>query len=342
MIKILVTAVGNLSIGGQIVRSIRKSNISCKIYGTDVVDYCIPYNLLDSFYTVSPPTDFSAYFKQIKQIVEKEVIDILFIGSGGEIEYYFLYAEAFESLRCKIVSNNLQLFKLCLNKNLLYTELKKEGIEIPKFQIIEKREDICKIDFFPVVLKPNTHANGSQSVFIAFDFEDLNLLATYLMKNNIDIIAQEYVGDKFSEITLSVNSTDDGEVMGIIILKRVFASSISYKSKIVHNNKDYYISSGITQGEFIHNENIVSQALKIVKALKSQGPLNIQAMYVNGKLLVIEIHPIITGSVFIKTLAGYNEPEQYIEYKMNNVIKLFDYKDCKVIRYLENEIIKEK
>lgn len=58
-----------------------------------------------------------------------------------------------------------------------------------------------------------------------------------MLNQNIDIIAQEYVGNHRSEYTIEVTSDENSKIMGNIIIRRNFDSSISYKNKMVKDGK---------------------------------------------------------------------------------------------------------
>ena len=111
-----------------------------------------------------------------------------------------------------------------------------------------------------------------------------------------------------------------------------------YKNKFRIGDKSYAISSGITQGEVVQDENIALQAQSIVQCLNSCGPLNIQGMVVNRQLLLIDAHPTITGSVSIRALAGYNEPENFLREKILGQDSRYTYRNIQVMRKLISEI----
>jgi carbamoyl-phosphate synthase large subunit len=185
------------------------------------------------------------------------------------------------------------------------------------------------------VIKPSTGSGGSANISIALDKYDCELLVKLKLKYNIDIIAQQYVGSHLNEYTIGVSSNKFGEVLGSIILKRFITNTLSTSQKLTFNDNDYVISSGISQGYVCHNENLQKQAEKIAKLLKSTGPLNIQAREVNGKLLVFEINPRLSGTTSLRALAGYNEPYAMIKDQILGETWNISYNDQVILRTID-------
>ncbi|MCL2627072.1 MAG: hypothetical protein FWD44_00030 [Oscillospiraceae bacterium] len=339
MINVLVTSVGNIGVGSQILKALQISNLPLLIIGLDVSLYNIPQNRLNHFYSVPFASEVLAYEEAIDEIISKHKIHIIFIGSAMELLFFAKRKEKYYSLGIFLAINDSKLILMCRNKYDIYRNLEKKGIEVPKYCLIKAKEDCEKISFFPVVLKPNRNTSSSEHIYIAFDADDVCSFSSYMIKHNIEVIAQEYIGDSNSEYTTGISSNLSGDINGSIIIKRVFDSAISYKNKISYENKTYFISSGITQGEIIHDEVIKRQIEKIAMSLNSKGPLNIQGMFFNNNFSVIEVHPSMTSSVYIKALAGYNEPENIIRQNLMNENVNYNYRDIKIARDLVEYVI---
>ncbi len=318
MINALVTAVGNIGVGHQIVSALRLTPLPIKIYGTDICDFNIEKDVLDGFDIVPRASDIASYSSCINNIIERWKIDIIFVGSLPELLYFQKFRIQYEKAGIVLAINTDEATRICLNKYHTYQHLEKNQIPVPRFCKLNSINDCRKIDYFPVVLKPNGQLTSSEHVYIAFNESDLMCLCKYMLNQEIDIVAQEYIGNQYSEYTISVTTDLDGKVAGTIVICRDFSSAITYKNRYKYKNDEYYISSGITQGKIVHNDEISRQACIIANALRSRGSLNIQAMFVNNSLLIIEAHPAMTGSTYIKALAGYNEPEYYIQKRLLN------------------------
>lgn len=338
-VNVLVTAVGNIGVGSQIVKSLHLADVPLNIIGVDISDFNINEKL-DFFYRVSR-ADTTEYKMQIDKIICSHDIQIIFVGSEQEYQFFRENRMEYVERGVYLAINSDEISKNAFDKNRTYEVLNSKGIDTPKYCKINSFEDYKKIDFFPVVIKPNTCSASSRNVQIAFDEEDAKGFVRYMLNLDIDVVAQEYVGDCNSEYTIQVTSNKKQEVVGSIIIRRNFSSSISYKNRISKAGKEYVISSGITQGEIIKDNYIKKQAEDIARALNSSGSLNIQAMYSNKKLLVIEVHPMITGSVYVRALAGYNEPVNIIKGELLNQDVSYDYRECYIHRKLTNELIEK-
>ncbi|QQR31189.1 hypothetical protein I5Q82_05810 [Acutalibacter muris] len=334
-INVLVTAVGNAGVGSQIVEALKLSNLELNIVGTDISNFCIPQ--LNKFYKVPKATD-PDYSMVIDRIISENSIHAIFPNSRAEIKFFLCNRQKYENRGIGIPLNSENIQEICENKYHLFSYLSEKGISVPRFLKINKIEDCYKISFFPVVIKPNILASASEHVYIAFDVEDAICYTTVMLKRGLDIVVQEYVGDMNSEYTIGVTSDNASNILGTIVIHRLYYSAISYKNKFRIGDKSYAISSGITQGEVVQDENIALQAQNIAQCLNSCGPLNIQGMVVNRQLLLFDAHPTITGSVSIRALAGYNEPENFLREKILGQVSRYTYRNIQVMRKLISEI----
>ena len=90
----------------------------------------------------------------------------------------------------------------------------------------------------------------------------------------------------------------------------------------------------------LHDEKIEKQVISIAQCLDSRFSVNIQGMFVNGKFMLIEVHPTLTGSVYIRALAGYNEPANLIKRELLNEKTTYKYDDVQIVRRLTCEAVK--
>lgn len=340
-INVLVTSVGGIGVGSQIVASLRITDLDLLIVGTDVSEFNVNKEKLDFFYRVTYAND-DMYINQIQQIVLVNNINIIFPGCEEEYVFFMKNKILFEDLGIFLVINSEETSHVGFDKFLTYETLRKSGFPTPKYCKINSKEDYKNIDFFPAIIKPNRHSSSSNNIFLAFDSADAKAFIKYLYDLHIDIVAQEYIGDSFSEYTIGVSNDKNGDVLGTIIIKRRFESGISYKNCVNKDGKRYIISSGITQGEILHNNFLKEQAECVSKILLSRGPLNIQAMFTNDELMIIEVHPTLTGSVYIKSLAGYNEPLNIIRREILHEPVDYNYVNSIIRRSIISELFREE
>ena len=207
--------------------------------------------------------------------------------------------------------------------------------------------DLDKIDFYPVVFKPNIGGSGSTDVFIVQNSDELILLSKYILTIYPSFIAQEYIGTKDNEFTVGILISMDGEVINSIAVKRMIMCGLSNKIKVENRTKNkklgkyLAISTGITQGEIGRFPEVTRQCEDIALKMGCRSAVNIQCRLVDGKVYVFEINPRFSGTTSFRAMVGYNEPDILIrKYILNEKIeKYFDYGSGIIMRGLEEKLI---
>ena len=134
-------------------------------------------------------------------------------------------------------------------------------------------------------------------------------------------MVQEYIPEDEGEYTIGVLSFPDTEVLGSIVMKRIFNSKLS----VAYRGKSGLISSGYSQGLIYRNREIEKQAIEIAKAIGSKGPINIQGRIRNGKIVPFEINPRFSASTYLRAMAGFNEIDFFLQF-LQDGIREFDFK----------------
>src|SRR6202000_1516155 len=93
-----------------------------------------------------------------------------------------------------------------------------------------------------------------------------------LIKNNREVIAQEYIGIEEGEYTIGVLSDTKGTIIGSIAMQRSFTSKLS----VAYRGAKGLISSGYSQGLIADFPEIRQQAEYIARESGSTGPFNVQ------------------------------------------------------------------
>lgn len=340
-ISVLVTGIGGGSHGEQIIKALKLStNLNLEIIGTDVSEITTGKRLVDLFYKVPYANDKN--FKNIlSDIIDKHNVKFIFHGSEPELKFISENRDFFESKGVGHPLNSQEIISLCMDKLKTFEVLESFGFKVGRYKKINFLKDIDDIDFFPLVLKPSTGSGGSAHVNICFDKDDLATVAKYMLKYGVDIIAQEYIYSE-EEYTIGVSSDKYANIVGSIAIRRILGNSLSTRVKIKKDDKLYMISTGISQGKIIHNENILKQAEDIAKKLHSVGPINIQCRVLNGVLIPFEINPRLSGTTSLRAMVGYNEPEAMIQsYVFDKTVKLNEYEYGIILRTIEEVKIDE-
>lgn len=305
-LKVLVAGVGGASLGTEILKSLAESN-NYTLYACDISHYA--YGLFEAWvekgYVVKP----NKYIENISEICEAHGIS--FVIPGGE-QPMVLLNNSREQLSRKgiiIISNNQYTIDTFSDKHRTFELLDSLGITIPITVNPKTEKDFDEFPY-PCIVKPSTGSGGSSFVFIAADKEEAKLYANLLICNNKQPILQEYIDDSEGEFTVGVLSLPNRHVVGSIALKRLFHSKLA----VTYKGDNGLISSGYTQGQIDDYPEIRKVAEKIAIASGSEGPLNIQGRVKNGVFVPFEINPRFSASTYLRTLAGFNEIDIFIQY----------------------------
>ncbi len=339
-INILVLGVGGGGVGEQILKALHMTtHIETFKIGTDISDFTSGKRFLDEFY-IMPSANSPEYKDRLLEIIDKHKIQFVFPGSEPEMIFLSENRSLLENRGISHSLNTKQVISTCSNKYACYTKLENEGLVVPRYKKIDGVQDISDIDFFPIILKPNVGSGGSASVHLATDMDECELLVRYMLKNGIDIVAQQYVGDHAQEYTIGVNSDHNGQVMGSIAIKRRLTNALSTRSVIKRNQCLYMISSGLSQGEVCHRPTLQAQAERVAIVLDSRGPINVQCREVDGALMLFEVNPRLSGTTALRAMAGYNEPEALIlKYVLGQELELKEYREMRIARTVEEIVV---
>jgi len=309
--------------------------------GTDISPLSLGLYAVDKAYLVPKVSD-PSYILILLDICKKEKAKILIPGSEAELLVISEKRTEFEREGILPLVNNHQVISTCLDKWQTFLFLKKQGFKIPQTYIPKDKSDIRKGLKFPVVAKPYIGSGGSRGVFIAQNPKELRFFIEYLIKQDVSVIIQEYIGSPEEEYTVGVLHSLKGQFLGSFALKRLVKGALSIKQAVKDYRKDatYTISTGISQGTADDYPEIRAFCEKVASALGSTGPLNIQCRKDGEDIYVFEINPRFSGTTSMRALCGYNEPETLIrKHLLKEKIEKMSYKPGVILRDLENKYI---
>jgi carbamoyl-phosphate synthase large subunit len=312
-LSVLIPGVGAGSLGLEIFKALRYAG-GYRIIGTDISEtaYGLYREGFDNTYLLRRSAS-KDYADQLLEIALREKIDA--IAPGAE-EVHRILAEnrgLFEKHGILVMLNTPEVIRLCADKNRTLALLKAHDIAIPDTRDVVSEEDVKGFGSFPCVVKPNSMSGGSNLVFIAEDEEEAVLFVTYLKKRGYDSTLQEYMTSE-REYTVGVLSSPDGTILGSIAVERILDNKLSYKLRY----RDRVISSGWSQGRIDEFTEIRVQAERIAKAMDSRWAINIQGrLNKNGVFCPFEVNPRHSGTTFLRTMAGFNEPHLMLQYHFN-------------------------
>ena len=318
MTNILVTGVGS-NIGQGIVKSLKMSNIQCRIVGTDMVPLSAGLFRCDKGYTVPSAHD-EDFTGEIIGICERERINIVLIGADPEVPVFALNRPVIED-RCEatVVVSNREFVDLTFDKWHTYTLLKKHRLNHPRSALGSSRrgiEGLIGECGYPLVVKPR-RKGGSKDVFTVNGADEL----AYALKMAEDAIVQEYLGSEDQEYTSGVFFSKNSDVRGIITMRRELLCGTTYRAII----DDY---------PEVREE--VEKVADVLGRLGAIGSINVQMRLTEKGAVTLEINPRFSGTTVFRAKMGFNEPEATIRhFLLGEEIGQLRYRKGVVMRYWE-------
>lgn len=325
MLNILITSAGGNGAGNQVAKSLQ--HVQNNKYSLFYADYN-PNNIqfTDGLVFDLPLVSDNNYLDELFTLINNNQINVIIPGSDKEILFFAENIKIFKDNNILIPINNLETINLCFDKSALNDKLIELNYLPPKSIKFSLHQDLPIIDWYPIVLKPSGGGGGSANVFIAQNQDELIYLTKYLNQafKNEQFILQEYVGAYDSEFTVGILHDLNGDFIDSIAMNRDLSQSISVRSSVTNNTgreelgSNLVISSGVSQGVMGKFTEVTSQCKEIADSIGSQGPLNIQCRFVEGKVRVFEINPRYSGTTYFRSLAGFNEADLLIKFHLLN------------------------
>jgi carbamoyl-phosphate synthase large subunit len=313
-ISVLATAIGEASVGGQVLKALRLAKTNYYIIGVDMSPLSSDFSKVNAFYLV-PPASSSDYIEKLKKVCLKEKVDFLIPGSEPELLEISKNREKFLEIDVTPIVAPREVIETCLDKWKTNSFLKRNGFSYPKAILVENESDISKVNFYPAVIKPARSSSGSKNVFLIQNREEAIFFAGLLRRQGCAPLIQEYVGSHNEEYTVGVLTLLDGEIAGSIALRKLL-SGLSRKLSVKSYNRreDLVISTGISQGEVRNFPNVRKYSEAIAAKLGVRGPVNIQGRKIGNGFCTFEINPRFSGTTSIRALLGFNEPDILIRH----------------------------
>ena len=289
-INVLITGAGSIY-GVAIIQSLLKSSLNVRLVACDTHPRAYGLHIAHRSYIVPPVKEEQPYLNRLMEILQKEKIQAIFIGSSQELAFYSQYKAAIESKTgSKVFTNSEKVFSICNDKWWTIQFLIEHHFPYPK--TIRYPEDQEQIQLFikevgyPLIVKPR-RGKGSEDIHVVHDINHLLQILT----DKTDMILQQYLPDDQEEYTVGVCSGASGKVLSSIALKR-------------------QLQDGMTMVAISDEYKIISDYCKqVALALKPYGPCNFQLRLWKEKPYIFEINPRFSSSTGMRTLLGVNEPE---------------------------------
>ncbi len=176
--------------------------------------------------------------------------------------------------------------------------LEEFSIRRPKGRGVDSLEDAletAEMLGYPVLLRPS-YVIGGQNMVIAHEAEDVRVYMEMILNQGIEnsVLVDKYM----SGMELEVDVISDGvDVLIPGIMRHVERAGVHSGDSIA-----VYPPFGMTDRMI---ENVVEVSTKLALAMKTKGLVNIQYLFYNGKLYVIEVNPRASRTIpYISKVTG--------------------------------------
>lgn len=290
-LTVMVTGAGAV-LGQGILRCLRMSHKSIRIITADP-DYRAAGHWLGDFAVLIPMADDPEYLTVVEDILDREHVGILLIGTDVELPIFSKERARLEAkYGTKIVVSPYQVVEIANDKLLTAHFLKGAGFP---FALSASADDMIAVTElvrdkgFPLIVKPK-HGARSVGVVIIHDQDELARLF-----GRSDLLVQELLPDNEGEYTAGCLVVEK-ECLASVVLKRDLRDGNTYRA--------YADTSQRFDGEIS----------AIAERLNCYGPCNFQFRVINGRPVIFEINARFSGTTPIRTMFGFNEVLAIVDY----------------------------
>lgn len=309
-LNIAVTGLNNTDNPGPgipVIRGIRESedieariiglayeNLEPGIYMKDMVDktYQVPY----------PSSGSETYIERIKEIHDKEKIDIIIPNFDAELYTFMIAEKQLNEWGIKLFLPTVKQYEE-RHKEKLSEFGKKYNILVPDSKSITSLNDIpgLRDDFeYPLLVKGKFY-----DAYLAYNSEQvINHFNKISAKWGLPVIIQEF--KKGTEVNVVALGDGNGNTVAAVPMRKTF---------ITDKGKAW---GGIT----IDDEKLLQLTRKIISATEWKGALELEMIKTNNnEYYLIEINPRIPAWVYLAVGAGQNIPEMLVKLALNKPIE---------------------
>ncbi len=276
--RIVVTGIGG-NVGQGIIRNIRATNYSIKIVGVNVDAFSAGNHLCDVFYKV-PYAYSEDYIQIIKNIVEKEHIDLIIPATDFEVYYLSKFQD---KIPCEIVVSSIETASNYLDKYNTFLHFSKHEIPFATSFLPSQYNN----EFKEIILKPRK-GRGSRGIQInPKEFKSFS---------DEEYMIQEL--HKGVEITTAFYVNKSNKLHGFITFERILENGTTTHCKV-------------TTAFDIKLKLMIRQLISVSNI---KGSANLQAIVTKfGEIVPFEINCRISGTNSIRSNFGFKDVEYTLQ-----------------------------
>lgn len=282
--NVLVTGAGSL-VGQGILRLLNEIDRPLRIITADPDSRGAGHWLGNKCYLVPMAKD-PNYGKSIEDLIIKENIDIIFVGTDTELTYFSNNKSHLESLGAIVIVCSPEVVEIADDKFLTTIFLKDNGFAYPCSALASDKEECLKLIELcglPLFGKPRRGARSVGARVIKTNQEYLEAQA-----NEPDLIFQEFLpGDEYTAGCIGIGD----DVGGVVVLKRDLKDGNTFRAYHDGTNK------------------FEKEIKEVASKLKINGSCNFQFRVKDNIPVIFEINARCSGTTPLRSIFGFNEIE---------------------------------
>lgn len=347
-VSVLVTAIGGAGYGEQILKALRLAG-GYRIVGADSSPDCANFARVDHAVTLPKASD-PDYIDALLDVAYAFGVDAVFSGCEPELRVVSAQRERLERAGFLAPLNPKAVIDTCMDKRATAQFLDAAGFPHPRSLELASLDDLDRVDWFPVVVKPAVGGGGSVDCHIAQTPRELRYLAELLNLGDHSMLVQEYVGRPEDEYTVGVLHDLDGGFINSIAVRRELDGALNAKLRVPNRTdrtdlgESLVISSGFSHGYIGPYPEVTGPCERLAASLGVKGAVNIQCRLVDGQVQVFEINPRLSGTTSLRAMVGYNEPDVLLRRHVlgEAVAPRFAYRSARIHRSLVENFVPEE
>jgi carbamoyl-phosphate synthase large subunit len=285
--RILVSGVGG-NVGQGILKALDHVELASWVVGTDCDAQSAGLHCVDKGYLVPPSKD-EAFLERIIYILNREQIDLMFVGSDQETLALAKICDAIEKkTAAKVIVSSAQVVEICNDKWRTAQWFNVQQLPHPDTVLItdlEGTQQLLGKHGWPLVIK-DRHGFASRSVWVIDSQEQLDM---YRQKLGDSGIVQQHIGTDEQEYTAAVFCSKAGQADAVLLMKRDLLAGTSYR---------------ITP----YSDTVVEAQIKHwAKQLGAEGPVNFQYRLTRQGPICFEINCRFSGTTGVRYLMNFND-----------------------------------
>lgn len=287
--RVLITGMGH-PLGHSIYKTAKQCSFDVEVTVADADARSVGLYLEDDRVLLPLARD-GAYIESLLGVLRERDVQALFVGTTAEMSVVSAHAEYIEDeTGAKVLIEPSHVLAIANDKYETARMLAADGLEHARSARGDDLDGCLALAGeagLPLFAKPRTASASTGAGAIRSEEE----LRTFVGPERESWVVQEHLGED-REYTSGVYRTLAGETIDVISMWRQLQFGLSYKAEV----------RALPE--------IDAYAVQVAEALGATGPVNVQAMLVEGRGPVcFEINPRLSSTSPVRAMFGLNEVE---------------------------------